>query len=77
MESYIGQVMLWSGLWVPEGWTLCDGRMLDVNNQNAALYSILGTQYGGDGRKFALPKLEGVGGCRYILCVTGYYPPHP
>ncbi len=59
MEPFIGQIMLFAGNFAVRGWALCDGQLLPIN-QNAALFSILGTQYGGDGQtNFALPDLRG------------------
>ncbi len=52
----LGQVMIFAGNFCPRGWLPMDGRQLPIN-QNQALFSILGTTYGGDGRIFfALPK---------------------
>lgn len=57
-DAYIGTIVLWSGGWVPRGWALCDGTLLGVNN-NAALFSILGTRFGGNGTTtFGLPDLR-------------------
>lgn len=57
MDPFIGQIILWPGQWVPEGWHLCDGAELSIQ-QNAALYSLIGTRYGGDGKNtFRLPNL--------------------
>lgn len=73
-EETIGEVRLWAGLRVPRGWHVCDGSLLNISS-NVALYSVLGTTYGGDGaHTFALPKVEGLGGLKYIIAVTGYYP---
>ena len=59
MSSFIGQIELFAFDAVPPGWAKCDGRVLPVN-QNQALFSLLGTTYGGDGRTtFALPDLRG------------------
>ena len=59
MEPFIGQLMLFAGNFAPRGWALCDGQLLSIA-QNTALFSILGTTYGGDGRvTFALPDLRG------------------
>jgi microcystin-dependent protein len=79
MEGCIGQVTLWAGLWVPEGWALCDGSTYQIGNGTAALYSVLGAKYGGDGKTtFALPKLMTAPGApQYIICVRGDYPVHP
>jgi microcystin-dependent protein len=59
MEPYIGQILLIAWDWAPRGWALCHGQLLSIP-QNSALYSLLGTTYGGDGRNsFALPDLRG------------------
>lgn len=50
--------MLWAMNWVPEGWTICDGRSLSVN-QYQALYSLIGNTYGGNNVNFNLPDLRG------------------
>ena len=56
---FIGQIEIFAFGKVPRGWAPCDGRLLPVN-QNQALFSLLGTAYGGDGlRNFALPDLRG------------------
>ncbi|MDR3409575.1 MAG: tail fiber protein [Formivibrio sp.] len=58
MDPIIGQIILWPINWVPDGWHLCDGSLLPVS-QNQALFSLLGTYYGGDGRNtFGLPDLR-------------------
>jgi len=58
MEPFIGQIMMFGGNFAPRGWALCDGQLLAIA-QNSALFSILGTTYGGDGRStFALPNLQ-------------------
>jgi microcystin-dependent protein len=58
-EPYLGEIKLVSFNYPPKGWALCNGQLLPIN-QNQALFSILGTTYGGDGRTtFALPNLQG------------------
>ncbi len=58
-EPFLGQVILVGFNFAPRGWALCDGQLLPIS-QNAALFSLLGTTYGGDGRTtFALPDLRG------------------
>ncbi len=58
-EPFIGEIRLVSFGFPPKGWALCNGQLLPIN-QNQALFSILGTFYGGDGRtNFALPNLQG------------------
>src|SRR5690606_37421738 len=59
MEPFIGQIMMFAGNFAPRGWALCDGQLLPIA-QNSALFSILGTTYGGNGQTtFALPDLRG------------------
>lgn len=59
MEPFLGQVVMFGGNFAPRGWAYCDGQLLSIN-ANQALFSILGTTYGGDGRTtFALPDLRG------------------
>jgi microcystin-dependent protein len=56
---YIGQIIPFAGKEVPQGWAFCNGQLLDTH-QNTALFSIIGTTYGGDGlNTFALPNLQG------------------
>jgi microcystin-dependent protein len=58
-EPYISEIRLMSFSFAPKGWALCNGQLLPIN-QNQALFSLLGTTYGGDGRTtFALPDLRG------------------
>ena len=57
-EPFIGEVKMISWSYAPKGWAFCNGQMLQIS-QNQALFSILGTTYGGDGRTtFALPNLQ-------------------
>ncbi|EJL67999.1 phage tail protein [Chryseobacterium populi] len=59
MDEYMGIVKLFAGNFAPRGWMFCDGRLLSIA-QNSALFSLLGTTYGGDGiTTFALPNLIG------------------
>jgi microcystin-dependent protein len=59
MEPFIGQIMLFAGNFAPRGWALCNGQLLAIA-QYSALFSILGTTYGGNGQTtFALPDLRG------------------
>lgn len=58
-EPLLGSIMLFAGTFAPRGWAFCNGQLLPIN-QNQALFSIIGTVYGGDGRTtFALPDLRG------------------
>jgi len=59
VDPFIGQIMMFAGNFAPRGWATCDGQLLQISS-NQALFSLLGTAYGGDGRTtFALPDLRG------------------
>ena len=58
-EPFIAEIRLFAGNFAPRGWAFCDGQLLSIS-QNTALFSLVGTTYGGDGRTtFALPDLRG------------------
>lgn len=58
-DPYIGQIILFGGNYAPLNWAFCDGSLLSIA-ENAVLFAILGTTYGGDGQvTFALPDLRG------------------
>jgi microcystin-dependent protein len=58
-EPFVGEIRMFAGNFAPRGWAFCDGQLLAVS-QNDALFSLLGTIYGGDGRTtFGLPDLRG------------------
>ena len=58
-EPFVGEIRMFAGNFAPRGWAFCDGQLLAVS-QNDALFSLLGTVYGGDGRTtFGLPDLQG------------------
>lgn len=58
-EPFLSEVRIMSFVFAPKGWALCNGQLLPIN-QNQALFSLLGTTFGGDGRvNFALPDLRG------------------
>jgi microcystin-dependent protein len=58
-EPFLAEIRLMSFVFAPKGWALCNGQLLPIN-QNQALFSLLGTTFGGDGRvNFALPDLRG------------------
>jgi len=57
-EPFLGEIRMASFNFPPKGWAFCNGQLLPIN-QNQALFSLLGTMYGGDGRvNFALPNLQ-------------------
>jgi microcystin-dependent protein len=59
MDPFLGEIKLFAGNFAPRAWAYCDGQLLAIS-QYSALFSILGTTYGGDGRTtFALPDLRG------------------
>jgi len=59
MEPFVGQITLFPYNFAPNGWALCEGQLLPIS-QNTALFSLLGTQFGGNGQtNFALPDLRG------------------
>lgn len=58
-EPFLSEIRIMSFSFAPKGWALCNGQLLPIN-QNQALFSLLGTTFGGDGRvNFALPNLQG------------------
>lgn len=58
-EPFVAEIRIFAGNYAPTGWAQCNGQLLPIS-QNTALFSLLWTYYGGDGRTtFALPNLEG------------------
>lgn len=58
-EPFIAEIRIFAGNFAPRGWAFCDGQLLPISN-NTALFSLIGTTYGGDGRTTtALPNLQG------------------
>ena len=58
-DNYIGEIRLFAGHFAPQGWAICDGSTLSIQ-QHQALYSLIGTTYGGDGTtSFSLPDFKG------------------
>jgi microcystin-dependent protein len=80
VTPYLGEIRFVAFNFAPQGWALCNGQLLPIS-QNAALFNLLGTTYGGDGKtNFALPNLqgrmplakgEGPSGASYFLGQTG------
>lgn len=59
-DAFVGEIRMFGGPYAPKGWHLCDGTRLEINADTGALFSLIGTTYGGDGRtNFALPNLTG------------------
>lgn len=90
MQHYIGEVRMFAGNFAPEGWMFCEGQILSIAD-NDALFSLIGTTYGGDGQStFALPDLRGrlpvhrgggfirggTGGAEEVTLTTGQLPAH-
>src|SRR5215469_13968853 len=58
-NPFLAEIRIFTGNFAPKGWALCDGQLMPLS-QNTALFSLLGTTYGGDGKSnFALPNLQG------------------
>jgi microcystin-dependent protein len=81
-EPWLGEISLVAFNFAPRGWAFCNGQLLPIA-ENTALFSLLGTTYGGDGTTtFALPNLQsrialhfGEGTrLNYIIAVNGYFP---
>ena len=80
MEAFLGQIELFPFTFAPEGWAKCEGQSLSIA-QNTALFSLLGVNFGGDGRTtFSLPDLHGkapVPNTVYCIATQGIYPSRP
>ena len=80
MDSYIGLIQLFAFNFIPSGWRLCDGSMVEIK-EHAAVFALLGIAHGGDGRThFALPMLVGkepAPGLSYCICMEGIFPQRP
>ena len=90
MNPFLGSITIFTGNYAPLGWALCNGQLMSIT-QNTALFSLLGTMYGGDGRTtFALPDLQSrvpmhvgngfvqgqVSGTEVVTLVNSEIPPH-
>jgi microcystin-dependent protein len=77
MEPFLGQVQLLPYNFAPQGWLFCEGQLLPIN-QYQAVFSLLGTMYGGDGiQTFAVPNLKGKEpdpNMHYCIALQGIYP---
>lgn len=77
MEQFIGQIELFPYGFAPVGWMLCNGAILNVQ-QNVALFSLLGAKFGGNGTTtFGIPNLmdaSPIVGTDYYIALTGIYP---
>ena len=81
LDCYLGEVRLFAGAGPDNEWAKANGQLLSIN-QNQALFDVIGTYYGGDGRlTFALPDLRGAepkgagpAAPYYAVCIQGVYP---
>jgi microcystin-dependent protein len=79
MDFFIGQICLFPWSWTPRGWAKCEGQLIDIV-QNQALFALIGTEFGGDGRStFALPNMAPVkstngGDAAYFINLQGIFP---
>jgi microcystin-dependent protein len=74
MEAFTGEIILVAFGFAPVGWAICAGQLLPIN-EHQALFSLLGTRYGGDGiSNFRLPNISAPTNMNYIICIYGWYP---
>lgn len=80
MDYYLGEIQLFPYNYEPYGFVECKGQSLNIQ-QNAALYSVIGITYGGDGQQtFKLPNLTNsspIVGMKYYIATMGNYPMRP
>lgn len=82
MEPFLGQVCFFAFMFTPRGWHECDGAVMSIA-QNNALFALLGTQFGGDGRStFALPKIAPIQSehgapVKAYIALEGIFPSRP
>jgi microcystin-dependent protein len=72
-DPILGEIKLLPWEHEIEGYLICDGRTLEIE-KHTALYSLLGTVYGGDDNNFNIPVLPAVKGMSYAICIDGRYP---
>lgn len=80
-DAFVGEVRAMPFNFAPSGWAFCQGQLIQLS-QNMALFSLLGTTYGGDGRStFALPTLDPLPGqcgtLNYCIALQGIFPQRP
>ena len=79
-QPFMGEIKIISWNFAPQGWAFCNGQFLPIN-QNQALFSLLGTSYGGDGQTtFALPTAKPIfsatgASLQQCIALQGVYPP--
>jgi microcystin-dependent protein len=78
MEEFMGAIKYFPYTFAPAGWARCEGQLLTIRD-NPALFSLLGTRFGGDGvNNFALPKIPPIEMEIYAcICLYGIYPTRP
>jgi microcystin-dependent protein len=78
MQPFLGQITLFPYNFAPKGWMVCSGQQLPIN-QWTALFALIGTNFGGDGRTtFALPNLKApAGNLQYCIAMQGVFPERP
>jgi microcystin-dependent protein len=78
MEPFVGQIQAFGFNFAPSGWAVCEGQTMPIQ-ANVALFSLLGTTYGGDGQTtFGLPDLRAAStrdAVHYCIAVNGAFPP--
>jgi len=79
METFMGQIIITAFNFAPNGFAMCNGQTLPIA-QFQALFALLGTTYGGDGKRtFNLPNLNKTSnlptGCNYCIALSGVFPP--
>ena len=75
-DPFVAEIRIFPFNFAPKGWAWCDGQLLPLS-QNTALFSLLGTTYGGNGQwNFALPDLRSItpNGMTYSICTEGSWP---
>lgn len=75
MDGFLGMVVILPYSYAPRGWARCDGQLLSIQ-QNSALFSLLGINFGGDGQNtFGLPKIAPMApNLNYFIALEGIYP---
>jgi hypothetical protein len=72
-QQILGEIRMFASPFVPNGWALCNGQLLQIN-QNQSLFSLIGATYGGNGQfNFALPDLRGAAPVHYGTTANGTY----
>ena len=77
---FVGQILLLPIDYAPADFAACDGKLLKIGGEFLALFSLIGTKFGGDGATtFALPNYSGLApsGSKYYIALQGRFPPRP